>query len=204
MLLTAEELHWLAAAQGLEFVPGLGPPPLDPADPLALRLMLGTAERSLAAGDVAPEAQALLAGLQTPQWTATAEVIGGELMGARGWWPVDGGVAELTQTSPSDYELVVVEALAPSVADFLFLEGDDDAHGPPEPADDARLEALAAEAVAIARASRLTRVREGAEGVALEWIDPGGDGPVWVVEDGTVAATGRAAVLRELLDGHLD
>ena len=128
----------------------------------------------------------------------------GELMGARGWWPVDGGVAELTQTSPSDYELVVVEALAPSVADFLFLEGDDDAHGPPEAADDARLEALAAEAVAIARASRLTRVREGAEGVALEWIDPGGDGPVWVVEDGTVAATGRAAVLRELLDGHLD
>jgi hypothetical protein len=204
VLLTAEELHWLATAQGLEFVPGLGPPPLDPADPAALRLMLGTAERSLAVGEVAPEAEALLAGLQTPQWTASAEVIGGELMGARGWWPVDGGVAELTQTSPSDYELVVVEALAPSVADFLFLEGDDDVQGPPEPADDARLEALAAEAVVIARASRLTRAGEGAEGVALAWIDPGGDGPVWVVEDGTVAATGRAAVLRELLDRHLD
>jgi hypothetical protein len=193
VLLTAEELHYLAAAQGLDDVPGLGPLPLDPDDPASVRLMVGTAERSLLARGVDAT---LLAPLADPAWTVAAELVGEELVGVRGWWPLAEGVAELTRISAVDYELVVVERLASGVAEFLFLHGDDESVNPAG-AGEVPKDGL------FVHAERLTRVGDGAQGVVLEWVDAG-DGPVWVIEPGSVTRTGRAAVLRELLDGHLD
>jgi hypothetical protein len=206
VLLTAEELHFLAASLELAYVPGLGALPLDPGDPPSERFMLGTAERSLSArADVADAVREVLAPLSDPEWAASAEVTGPSLVGARGWWPVADGCAELTQISPTDYELVVIDDFAESFAAFLLLDDGDASVGTAEAADDARLEALAAEAVIVAQASRVARAGEGeaAVGVELEWIDPG-EGPLWVIADKTVTRTGRAAVLYELLGGDLD
>ena len=194
MLLTAEELHFLAVAQGLDDVPGLGPLPLDPEDPADVRLLVGTAERSLLGRGIDAT---LLAPLADAEWTALAELDGPELVGTRGWWPLPEGIAELTRTSPFDYELEVIEDLVPSLAEFLFLDGDDDESVTAAQPDEVPDEGM------MVRAQRLTRVGEGAEGVVLQWIDAG-EGPVWVLEPESVTRTGRAAVLRDLLDGHLD
>ena len=47
LMLTSEEAHYLAAAAGLETVPGLGPPPVDADREDSRWLLVGTARRSL-------------------------------------------------------------------------------------------------------------------------------------------------------------
>jgi hypothetical protein len=191
--LTAEELHYLAAAQALEFVPALGPLPLDDEDPAARRLLIGTAERSLGARRDLDQLRELLAPLAEPPWTAMAEVAGPDVIAVYGWWPVPAGVAVLSRIAPTDYALDVAAELRANLAGYLALGGDDERAGA------AQLDDVPEDAT-IVRAARLAR---GGEGVALEWADAG-DGPVWVVEPDGVTLTGRAAVLRALLDGHLD
>jgi len=213
--LTAEETHFLAAAYGLEVVPGLGPLPLDPEDEASLRLMLGTAARSLIARGLgaydeagtfipAAELEPLFAPMADPEWTASAELTTTAETGSRAWCARDGRAVELARTSDTDYALGEVDDVRERLADFLDLGGDDEREGEPEPADEKRLDALTSGAAMIALATRVNLAGEGVEGVALQWIDPGGDGPVWVVEEAeddgpaTVAPTGRAAVLRQL------
>jgi hypothetical protein len=191
--LTAEELHFLAASQDLEFVPGLGPLALDADDPAALRLMLGTAERSVGARDDLDALRPVLDALTDPHWTVSAELAGTEAVAAYGWWPVPGGVAELCQLSATDYGLDVAGAgeFRERVAVFLALEGDDESERPAQ-ADEVPEDAT------LVRAMRISRAGAGAAGVVLEWADAG-EGAVWVVEPEGVTRTGRAAVLKALL-----
>ena len=127
---TAEELHFLAGGAP---IPGLGPLPLDPADEAALRLMRGTAERSLTARGLlgAREVTALLEPLIDPDWFATA--VRGT---ARAWARRQGRATELAQVGPTDYTLTAVTDIRARIADFLDLHGDDDARGLPETPDE--------------------------------------------------------------------
>lgn len=199
MNVTAEELHFLAAEAGLESVPGLGPLPLDPADQASMRLMVGTADRSLhAREEEAREAMAVLRELSGAGWTVSAD----SSVGGRAWWPVDGRVAQLSRTSPTDYSLELVDDLRASLVSFLRLDGSDEDVGEPEFADEERVASLGS---TVYCAVVLADAGSRAEGIALEWVDPG-SGPVWVVEpiegEVTVSRTGRAAVLKQLLAAH--
>ncbi|MBE2318826.1 hypothetical protein DVA67_022815 [Solirubrobacter sp. CPCC 204708] len=206
VLLTAEELHFLAGAYELDVVPGLEPLPVDPDDAPAMRLLIGTAARSLVARELgaygaddkfvpASWLDPLLETLPDATWSISAEFASAEELGAAAWWGGDGFAVELIRTSFSDYALSLVEDdVRERVGAFLGLTGDDTSVGAPEPFD---AEALREDPSLIARASRLTVVGEGAEGVELEWLDRG-DGPVLVIEDDALTPTGRAAVLDEL------
>ena len=177
---TAEELHFLAGGAP---IPGLGP--LPPGD---LRLLRGTAERSLTARGLlgGREVDALLEPLIDPDWFATARR--GTM---RAWARRRERTTELVQVGPTDYTLAPVTDIANRIADFLDLHGSDDRVGPPEP-----LGRLAPPAEVI----EATRAAPG-DIVALQWIDPGDGGPVWLLSDGDpvqVSRTGRAAVLARL------
>ena len=177
---TAEELHFLAGGAP---IPGLGP--LPPGD---LRLLQGTAERSLTARGLlgAREVDALLEPLIDPDWFATA------CRGTMRAWARRGDRAtELAQVGPTDYTLAPVTDIPNRIADFLDLHGSDDTVGPPEPLAplDAPVEVIEA-----------TRAAPG-DIVALQWIEPGDGGPVWLLGDGDpvqVSRTGRAALRARL------
>lgn len=184
---TAEELHVLAEGAP---IPGLGPLPLDPSDEAALRLMRGTAERSLIARGLlgAPEVEALLEPLLDPEWFATAVRESTRVWARRG-----ARATELAQTGPTDYTLAPVPDVRARIADVLDLHGDDRSEGDPQPLDEALL-APPAELIAATRAAP-------GDIVVVQWIDRGDGGPVWVVRGGEpvqVASTGRAALLSRL------
>jgi hypothetical protein len=184
---TAEELYFLAGGAP---VPGLGPLPLDPGDDAALRLMRGTAERSLAARGLlgAHEVATLLAPLLDPDWFATA--VRGT---ARAWARRRGLATELVQVGATDYTLAAVTDIRARIAGFLDLHGDDITQGAPEPLDEALL-APPAEVI------EATRAAPG-DIVALQWIDAGDGGRVWLLGAGDpvqVSSTGRAALLARL------
>ncbi len=180
---TAEELYFLAGGAP---VPGLGPLPLDPDDDAALRLMHGTAERSLTARGLlgAREVTALLEPLLDPDWFATA--VRGT---ARAWARHRGRATELVQVGATDYTLAPVTDIRARIADFLNLHGDDMTQGPLEPLRAPPVEVISA-----------TRAAPG-DIVALHWIDPGDGGRVWLLCGGDpvqVSSTGRAALLARL------
>ncbi len=188
---TAEELSFLANGAP---IPGLGRLPLDPDDEAALRLMRGTAERSLRARGLlgAREVDALLEPLADPDWFATA---------ARGtmraWARRRDRATELVQVGATDYTLAAVTDIRTRIADFLDLHGDDEAQGEPETPDEERMRALLAPPAQVIEA---TRAAPG-DIVALQWIDPGDGGPVWLLGDGDpvqVSRTGRAALRARL------
>jgi len=188
---TAEELHFLAGGAP---IPGLGPLPLDADDEAALRLMRGTAERSLTARGLlgAREVTALIEPLADPEWFATA--IRGS---ARAWARRRGRATELAQVGPTDYTLAAVTDIRARIADFLDLHSEDDSRGLPETPDEQRMQALLAPPAQVIEA---TRAAPG-DIVALQWIDPGDGGPVWLLGDGDpvqVSRTGRAALLARL------
>jgi hypothetical protein len=185
---TAEELHFLAGGAP---IPGLGPLPLDES---SLRLMRGTAERSLTARGLlgAREVTALLEPLTDPDWFATAK-----RGAARAWARRRDRATELAQVGPTDYTLTEVTDIRARIADFLDLHSDDESRGLPENPDEQRMQALLAPPAQVIEA---TRAAPGAI-VALQWIDPGDGGPVWVLSDGDpvqVSRTGRAALLARL------
>jgi hypothetical protein len=196
--LTAEELHFLAAAHGIETVPGLGPLPLDPADGESLRLMRGTAERSLRARGLigAPEIASLLEPVGDPEWFATA-VRPDET--ARAWCRRGPRATELARLAPTDYALTALEpaGIRARIADYLALHGDDASQDDPETPDEERVRALLAPPAWVGEATRAVH----GDIVALQWIDPGDGSSVWLVGGGNpvqVTRTGRAAVLARL------
>jgi hypothetical protein len=167
---TAEELYFLADGTP---VPGLGPLPLGDE---SLRLMRGTAERSLTARGLlgAREVTALLEPLLDPEWFATA------IRGTRRAWARRRDRAtELVQVGPTDYTLAPVTDIPSRIADFLGLHGSERLPAP---------EVIEA-----------TRAAPG-DIVALQWIDPGDGGPVWVLSGDPAQAsrTDRAALLARL------
>jgi hypothetical protein len=184
---TAEELYFLAGGAP---VPGLGPLPLDPDDEAALRLMRGTAERSLTARGLlgAREVTALLEPLLDPDWFATAR-----RGTARAWARRSDRATELVQEGATDYTLGPITDIRGRIADFLDLHGDDITQGAPQPLD-AALFSPGAEVI------EATRAAPG-DIIALQWIDPG-DGPrVWLLggdDPVQVSSTGRAALLSRL------
>jgi hypothetical protein len=185
---TAEELYLLADGTP---IPGLGPLPLDES---SLRLMRGTAERSLIARGLlgAREVTALLDPLADPDWFATA------VRGTRRAWARRGDRAtELVQVGPTDYTLAAADDLPARIADFLDLHGTDDTIDDPETPDEARMRALLAPPAELIETTRAAR----GDIVALQWIDPGDGGPVWLLSDGDpvqVSRTGRAALRARL------
>jgi hypothetical protein len=208
--LTAEELHFLAAAHGLEAVPGMGPLPLDADDPSALRLMLGTAARSLRArglGDFGPDGvfvpvrdvEPLFAPLADPDWLGTAARWTHSERASRAWCARGESATEVAALAPTDYELLALDRVAvrERIAEFLELHGDDDRESEPETPDRERMSALVAAPAWVAEASRLVP----GSALAFQWVDPGDGGPVWVLSDGDpvrIARTGRAAVLARI------
>ncbi len=188
---TAEELHFLAGGAP---IPGLGPLPLDADDEAALRLMRGTAERSLTARGLlgAREVTALFEPLIDPDWFATAK-----RGTARAWARRQGRATELAQLGPTDYTLTEVTDIRARIADFLDLHSEDDSRGLPATPDEQRMQALLAPPAEVIEA---TRAAPG-DVVTLQWIDPGDGGPVWLLSDGDpvqVSRTGRAALLATL------
>jgi hypothetical protein len=196
--LTAEELHLLAAQHGLAAVPGLGPLPLDPADDAALRLMRGTAERSLRARGLleAPDVAALLEPLGDPEWFATA--VRSDDTG-RAWCRRGPRATELARLALTDYGLSAVEpeTIRERIADFLDLHDDDASEGAPETPDEERMRALLTPPAIVVTATRAVH----GDLLGLQWIDPGDGGPLWRLGDGDpvqVTRTGRAAILATL------
>ena len=196
--LTAEELHFLVAAHGIEMVPGLGPLPLDPADPESLRLMRGTAERSLRARGLigAPEVTALLEPVGDPEWFATG-VRSDDT--ARAWCRRGPCATELARLAPTDYALTELKPaeIRGRVADFLALHGDDASQSDPETPDEERMRALLTPPAWVGEATRAVH----GDMVALQWIDPGDGSSVWLLGPGDpvqVTRTGRAAILARL------
>lgn len=184
---TAEELYLITGGAP---IPGLGPLPLDPDDEQALRLMRGTAARSLTARGLlgAREVTALLAPLLDPDWFAT-----GRRGRMRAWARRRGRATELVQEGATDYTLAPVTDIRSRIADFLDLCGDDISQGVPEPFHEALL-------TPPAEVIEATRAVHG-DIVALQWIDRGDGGPVWLVHGGDpvqVSSTGRAAILARL------
>jgi hypothetical protein len=208
--LTAEELHFLAAAHGLEAVPGMGPLPLDPDDQAELRLMLGTAARSLRArglGDFGPdggfapvrEIAPLFASLADPEWLCIAARWNHRERSSRAWCARGEHVTEVAELAPTDYMLSELDrpAVSERMAAFLELRGDDDGEGEPETPDEERMRALVADPAWIGEASRIVP----GSALSLQWVDPGDGGPVWLLSDGDpvqIARTGRAAVLARI------
>ena len=202
--LTVEELHFLAAAHGVSAVPGLGPLPTDEA---ALDLLAGTAARSLVGrglgiylGDeflLASELIPLFDVYEDPDSVVSAERWSEDERGLRTWTTRGDDVVELMQLSGGFYAL---SALAPDdvparLADFLELTGDDDGEGALEQID------VPATAVLV-DARRVGRRDDFVEGIALEWVDLGDGGRVWVLgsdpERVLATPTGRGRVLAQL------
>ena len=116
---------------------------------------------------------------------------------ARAWARRRGRATELVQAAPTDYTLAAVTDVRDRIAGFLDLHGDDETHGLPETPDEARMQALLAPPAEVIEA---TRAAPG-DIVALQWIDPGDGGRVWLLGDGDpvqVSSTGRAALLARL------
>ena len=196
--LTSEELHFLAAAHGIETVAGLGPLPLDPADAASLRLMRGTAGRSLRARGLieSPEIASLLEPVGDPEWFATA--VRSDKT-ARAWSRRGPRVTELARLAPTDYALSALDpaSIRGRIADFLALHGDDAGQAEPETPDEERMRALLAPPAWVGEATRAVH----GDMVALQWIDPGEGGSVWLLSGGDpvqVTRTGRAAILARL------
>ena len=145
---TAEELHFLAGGAP---IPGLGPLPLDADDEAALRLMRGTAERSLTARGLlgAREVTALFEPLIDPDWFATAK-----RGTARAWARRQGRATELAQIGPTDYTLTEVTDIRVRIADFLDLHSSDDSRGLPATPDEQRIQALLAPPAQVIEATR--------------------------------------------------